>query len=180
MAMMEITQVELDARDRSGRTPPLHLAARSGHLAVVQYLHGQGVDKEAMGEVGDTPLHNAAINGDEDEDEGGWQDALLWAVHIGHLIVVQYLLGRGLAWRRGVCMTGHLCTWQQRMVTALSCSIWADKNGMRGVLMTGHHCTMQQPVATSLWCSTSKGWRGGMMGFAPLHTALRSSRWTPL
>jgi len=42
---------------------PLHYAAANGHLAVVQYLCGEGADKEARGEDGETSLLLAAADG---------------------------------------------------------------------------------------------------------------------
>ena len=69
-AVVERTQVELEARGEYGYTP-LHWAADNGHLPVVQYLCEQGADKEAMDDIGRTPLHMAAQR--------------------GHLPVVQYL-----------------------------------------------------------------------------------------
>ena len=45
-AMVERTQVDLEARDGVGNTP-LHTAARKGHFPVVQCLCEQGADKEA-------------------------------------------------------------------------------------------------------------------------------------
>ena len=50
-AMMERTQVDLEARDADGRTP-LHMAACYGRLPVVQYLREQGADKEAKSDDG--------------------------------------------------------------------------------------------------------------------------------
>jgi len=51
---MERTQVDLEARDGDGGTP-LHWAAAEGHLPVVQYLCGEGADKDAnAGTGGDT------------------------------------------------------------------------------------------------------------------------------
>jgi len=73
-AMVERTQVDLEARDEDDSTP-LHWAVIKGHLPVVQYVCGQGADKEVMDEDGYTPLH--------------------WAAAEGHLPVVQYLCGQG-------------------------------------------------------------------------------------
>ena len=50
---------------------PLWLAAKNGHLSIVQYLHQEGADKDKVDEEGWSPLHVAAME--------------------GHLTVVQYL-----------------------------------------------------------------------------------------
>ena len=72
--MVERTQVDLEAMDKSGWTP-LHYAAYRGHLPVVQYLCEQGADKEARNRYEMTPLHGAEPR--------------------GHLPVVQYLREQG-------------------------------------------------------------------------------------
>ena len=71
-AMVERTQVDLEARSSSGMTL-LHWAARNSHLPVVQYLCEQGANKEARTEYNTTPLH--------------------WAASRGHLAVVHYFQG---------------------------------------------------------------------------------------
>ena len=42
---------------------PLHLAARSGHLSVVQYLINRVEEKHPKNSFGYTPFHKAARNG---------------------------------------------------------------------------------------------------------------------
>jgi len=42
---------------------PLHLAAREGHLSVVEYLINQKADIIVKGDFDRTPLHHAAKNG---------------------------------------------------------------------------------------------------------------------
>ena len=61
-AMVERTQVDLEARNQYGRTPLLK-AAMKGHLPVVQYLCEQGADMEVGSNGNWTPLHGAALNG---------------------------------------------------------------------------------------------------------------------
>ena len=60
--MVERTQVELEARDEYDKTP-LHFAAYSGKLSVVQYMCEQGGDKEARSGNDNTLLHYAAEKG---------------------------------------------------------------------------------------------------------------------
>jgi len=71
-AVVERTQVDIEARNEYGNTP-LFWAAGNGHIPVVQYLREQGGDKDARNESDRTPLHLAADN--------------------GHLPVVQYSKG---------------------------------------------------------------------------------------
>jgi len=59
-AMVERTQVDLEARAGEDDWTPLHLAAEKGHLPVMQYLCEQGADKEARPGTGKTPLHVTA------------------------------------------------------------------------------------------------------------------------
>jgi len=61
-AMVERTQVGLEASSENNLTP-LHYAADNGNLPVVQYLCGQGADKEARNEGGETPLHLSVLEG---------------------------------------------------------------------------------------------------------------------
>ena len=95
-AMVERTQVDLEARGEYGMTP-LHDAAIEGHLPVVQYLCEQGADKEARDDGGRTPLHSAAQRDKED--------------------VVQYLeavkqcgsCGKACALKCSLCQTAFYC-----------------------------------------------------------------------
>ena len=57
-AMVERTQVELEARDGRDWTPLLWTAYH-GHLPVVQYLCEYGADKETRTRGGMIPLHCA-------------------------------------------------------------------------------------------------------------------------
>ena len=71
-AMLERTQVDLEARDEDDWTP-LHWATEKGHLPVVLYLCEPGADKDARGAFNMAPLH--------------------WAAREGHLAAVQYFDG---------------------------------------------------------------------------------------
>ena len=51
-----------EAKDSSRQTP-LHIAARSGHDAVVRLLAEQGANKEVKDITNGTPLHYAAAGG---------------------------------------------------------------------------------------------------------------------
>jgi len=58
-AMVERTQVDLEARSRFGRTPLL-MAAQRNNIPMVQYLCEQEADKEVRDEDDSTPLQLAA------------------------------------------------------------------------------------------------------------------------
>ena len=87
---------------------PLHIAARNGHMDVVQLLIDTGADPKRADRDGWTPLKLAAEHGHEDVlefflDKGGdpqevyrnWTTPLHWAASRGHKAVVQLLLDRG-------------------------------------------------------------------------------------
>ena len=74
-AMVERTQVDLEARSGDGMTP-LYWAAYHDDLPVVQCLCEQGANKEERNGSGWTPLH--------------------WAAADGHLPVAQYLSEQGV------------------------------------------------------------------------------------
>ena len=106
-AMVERTQVHLEARDVEGYTP-LHQAAQQGYLSVVQYLCEQGADKEARTTAGYTPLHQAAQQGylsvvqylceqgaDKEARTIGGRTPLHRAALYDHLPTVQYLCEQG-------------------------------------------------------------------------------------
>ena len=94
--------------DVFGRTP-LHLACRSGHLAVVHYLlTSRGANLEATDNDGRTPLHFACLRGHLDvvqelvarganleASTNSGKTPLHWACWNGHLDVVQELVARG-------------------------------------------------------------------------------------
>jgi len=84
MAMLERTQVDLEAKDKYGRTPLLW-TAENGHLDAMQCLCEQGADKEARG--------------------AGGMTALQWAADMGRLDMVQYLCELG-AWGRATISHG--------------------------------------------------------------------------
>jgi ankyrin repeat protein len=107
-AMVESTQVDLEAREGWLRRTPLHRAAYNDHLSVAQYLCEQGADKEARDQFGDTSLHMAAQEGHlpvvqylceqrADKEVRGRcsRTPLHWAAEEGHLSVVQYLCEQG-------------------------------------------------------------------------------------
>ena len=104
-AMVEITQVDLEARDKIGWTP-LHRAAHRGHVAMVQCMCEHGVDEEARSAGDSTPLHVAAykahfpvvqylceLGADKEMRDEGGQTPLGLGAHWGALAVVQYLEG---------------------------------------------------------------------------------------
>ncbi|XP_022731038.1 ankyrin repeat-containing protein P16F5.05c-like isoform X2 [Durio zibethinus] len=53
------TGVSLDSKDSQA----LHMAAANGHLDIVEYLIGSGVDVDASNVEKNTPLHWACLNG---------------------------------------------------------------------------------------------------------------------
>ena len=106
-AMVERTQVDLEARDDDNDTSLLR-AARYGHLRMLKYLCEQGGDKEARYDDGMTPLQLAAYQGrlrvvkymceqggDKEARDGNGFTPLHIAACNGHLPVVQYLCEQG-------------------------------------------------------------------------------------
>jgi len=65
---------KIDATNKLGNTP-LHLAARHGHLSVMQALLDRGASLEFKDEFGQTALHSAVTE--------------------GHLNIVKYLFDKG-------------------------------------------------------------------------------------
>ncbi len=59
------TQINLNVKDDSGRTP-MHLAALHGRTDIVQALIKAGADKDATNNSGETPMHYAAREGRTD------------------------------------------------------------------------------------------------------------------
>ncbi|KAG8673979.1 hypothetical protein FPOAC1_007298 [Fusarium poae] len=107
--LLDTGKVDVDAKDKNGRTPLLW-AAENGHEAVVKMLVDTGkADVDAKDNNGQTPLSWAARNGCEAvvkmlvdtgkvdvdaEDKGGWTP-LLWAAENGHEAVVNMLVDTG-------------------------------------------------------------------------------------
>jgi hypothetical protein len=102
-------KVDVDAKDKSGRTP-LSWAAGMGHEAVVELLFGTGkVDIDAKDTFGRTPLSWAAGMGREavvevllgtgkvdiDAKDKSGRTPLSWAARLGYEAVVELLLGTG-------------------------------------------------------------------------------------
>jgi len=137
-AMVERTQVDMEARDRD-RMTPLHWAARYGHLSVVQYLCEQGADNEARNMYHNIPLH--------------------WAARYGHLPAVQYLCEQGadMEVRNRDCMTPLHWAARYGHLPVMQCLCEQGLARRRGMGMIGQHCTGHHARITSLWCSTSKG-----------------------
>lgn len=79
--------VDRAALDRDGRTP-LHLAARGGHLAVVDLILSAGTSADYV---------NLRCYGDGDRDDIEGETALDLAAGSGHADVVKSLLGHGAA-----------------------------------------------------------------------------------
>lgn len=102
--LLAINSVELDLKDRYGRTP-LSWAALSGHKVIVQLLLEKGAKLESEDENGKTPLLWAVSNKRkvivqlllekgarlDSEDKNG-RTPLSWAASSGHKAIVQLLL----------------------------------------------------------------------------------------
>jgi len=97
----------LNIRDGDGRTP-LHRAAQSGNMALLELLIGKGAIVNAENEQGHTPLHFGAFAGQVDAltsllDHGAWVDhqghdgsvPLHFAAGQGKLAAIEYLVARG-------------------------------------------------------------------------------------
>jgi ankyrin repeat protein len=108
------------SKDLAGKTP-MHLAASTGHEAVLQLLIGASMDLASQDDNGLTPLHDAASNGHLDAVialcEGGADLSLgngtpmTGAAEKGHLAIVKYLAEAGAdveAARRGGRTPLHL------------------------------------------------------------------------
>ena len=107
-ALLEGGQVNLDARDASNRTA-LCWAVSHGHEAIVQVLLDKGANPHLGGQIGDTPMVLAAIEGytsilqalhvkgrtQVDEMTNNGATALCWATLKRHPTACQYLLDNG-------------------------------------------------------------------------------------
>ena len=58
--MLSIVEADLSPTTKNALTP-LHFAAVSGHVAVIEALYNGGADVTAITEARETPLHAAAI-----------------------------------------------------------------------------------------------------------------------
>jgi ankyrin repeat protein len=106
-ALLAVGSIEVNARDRSNRSTPLHLAALMGHVEVVQALIQKGANINAKNKNDRTPLHLAAFKGHVDivnvllavgsievnaRDRSNRSTPLHWAAFEGHVDIVNVLL----------------------------------------------------------------------------------------
>jgi len=106
-AKLKIQPALLNIRDGNGRSP-LHRAAESGNMELMEMLIGMGAIVNAESETGHTPLHFGAFAGHVDAcksllNNGAWIDhmgtdgcvPLHFACGQGKLAVIEFLVSKG-------------------------------------------------------------------------------------